>query len=113
MFGYKDDESSPHTCFTLQTLLLSGNGQTALIPPMSNHVYLIHSVTEPNKHSDILRDLKKLTYSNIIKAIIENTKESRKSCLPELQAGMLWIFKDAGEKNNRNKLPSLPERGWG
>ena len=75
---------------------------------MSNHVHLIISATEPNKIPDILRDLKKLTYSNIIKANIENTKESRKSCLPELQVGMLWIFKDAGEKNNRNKLPSLP-----
>ena len=82
---------------------------------MNNHVHLILSVTEPNKHSDILRDLKKLTYSNIIMAIIDNTKESIKSCLPELQVGILWIFKDAGEKNNRNKLPSLPERGrgWG
>jgi len=60
--------------------------------------------------SDILRDLKKFTSTNIIKSISENDKESRKSCLPELQVGMLWIFKDAGDKNNRNKLPSLPER---
>ena len=70
---------------------------------MSNHLHLILSATEPNKLSDILRDLKKFTSINIIKAISENPKESRKSCLPELQAGMLWIFKDAGEKNNRNK----------
>ena len=76
---------------------------------MSNHVHLIASATEPNKLSDILRDLKKFTSTNIIKAISENNKESRKSCLPELQAGMLWIFKDAGEKNNRNKLLSPVE----
>jgi len=73
---------------------------------MSNHVHLIISATEPNKLSDILRDLKKFTSTNIIKAISENDKESRKSW-------MFWIFKDAGDKNNRNKLPSLLERGWG
>ena len=63
---------------------------------MSNHVHFILSATEPNKLSDILRDLKKFTSNNIIKSIVENTKESRKSW-------MSWIFKDAGEKNNRNK----------
>lgn len=63
---------------------------------MSNNVHLIISATEPNKLSDILRDLKKFTSTNIIKAISGNAKESRKSW-------MLWIFKDAGEKNNRNK----------
>ena len=63
---------------------------------MSNHVHLILSATEPNKLSDILRDLKKFTSTNIVKAITENSKESRKNW-------MLWIFKDAGEKNNRNK----------
>ena len=80
---------------------------------MSNPIHLILSATELNKLSDILRDLKKFTSTNIIKAISENDKETRKSCLPELQVGMLWIFKDAGDKNNRNKLPSLPERGRG
>jgi len=73
---------------------------------MSNHVHLIASATEPNRLSDILRDLKKITSTNIIKAISGNDKESRISW-------MLRIFKDAGEKNNRNKLPYLPERGWG
>jgi len=69
---------------------------------MSNHVHLIISATEPNKLSDILRDLKKFTSTNIIKAISENDKESRKSCLPELQAGMLWIFK----KQERTEINS-------
>ena len=45
---------------------------------MSNHVHLIVSATQHNKLSDILRDLKKFTSTNIIKAITENTKESRK-----------------------------------
>ena len=73
---------------------------------ISNPIHLILSATEPNKLSDILRDLKRFTSTNIIEAISENDKESRISW-------MLRIFKDAGEKNNRNKLPYLPERGWG
>jgi hypothetical protein len=44
----------------------------------------------------VLRDFKKFTSSNIIKAIENNTRESRKNW-------MLWIFKKAGEKNERNK----------
>ena len=62
---------------------------------MSNHLHLIVSASEPNKLSDILRDFKKFTSSQILKAIAENEKESRKNW-------MLWIFKKAGEKNNRN-----------
>ena len=63
---------------------------------MSNHVHLIISTTAPNKLSDVLRDFKKFTSNKIIDAISENSRESRKSW-------MLWIFKRAGEKNNRNK----------
>jgi len=63
---------------------------------MSNHVHLILSTTAPNKLSDVLRDFKKFTSNKIIEAISENTKESRRNW-------MLWIFKRAGEENNRNK----------
>jgi putative transposase len=63
---------------------------------MSNHVHLIVSTAEPNRLSDVLRDFKKFTSAQITDAIRENSKESRK-------AWMLWIFKKAGEKNNRNK----------
>ncbi|NGF57174.1 transposase [Parapedobacter sp. SGR-10] len=63
---------------------------------MSNHIHLILSTQEPNRLSDILRDFKKYTSTAIIKAINENTRESRKNW-------MLWIFKKAGEKNNRNQ----------
>ena len=63
---------------------------------MSNHIHLIVSTAAPNRLSDVLRDFKKFTSTNIIKAISENPKESRKNW-------MLWIFKKAGEKNNRNK----------
>jgi len=64
---------------------------------MSNHVHLIVSTAEPFKLSDVLRDLKKFTSRNIIQAIQENEKESRKRW-------MLWIFKSAGENNNRNEI---------
>lgn len=62
---------------------------------MSNHLHLIISSEEPNKLSDILRDLKKFTATQIIKAIERNPKESRKNWL-------LWIFKKAGLENSRN-----------
>jgi putative transposase len=62
---------------------------------MSNHVHLIISATAPHELSGILRDFKKFTSGQILKAIAENNHESRKKW-------MLWIFKKAGEKNNRN-----------
>jgi hypothetical protein len=49
-----------------------------------------------NKMEDILRDLKKFTSSQIIKAIENSAGESRKNW-------MLWIFKRAGEKKSNNK----------
>ncbi|MBO9675611.1 MAG: transposase [Sphingobacteriaceae bacterium] len=63
---------------------------------MSNHLHLILSVNENNNLSDVLRDFKKFTSSHIIKAIKNNTHESRRNW-------MLWIFKKAGEENKRNK----------
>lgn len=62
---------------------------------MSNHVHLVVSAVN-NDTSDILRDFKKFTSKQIIKAIEENPVESRKEW-------MLKIFKDAGEQNSRNK----------
>jgi len=63
---------------------------------MSNHLHLILSAGENNNLSDVLRDFKKFTSSNVIKAIEHNNHESR-------QSWMLWIFKKAGEENKRNK----------
>lgn len=63
---------------------------------MSNHVHLILSAIEPYQLSDILRDFKKYTSATITKAIAANIRESRRDW-------MLWIFKKAGEQNNRNK----------
>ncbi len=63
---------------------------------MSNHVHLMISAQAPSKLSDVLRDLKKFTSNNIMRAISENPHESRKNW-------MMWIFKSAGEKNKKNK----------
>jgi len=69
---------------------------------MSNHVHLIASAKNENP-SDVLRDFKKFTSKEIIKAIENNKQESRRECLPAGQAGMLQIFRKAGETNSRNK----------
>ncbi len=57
---------------------------------MPNHVHFIVRAKEDHSLSDILRDFKKYTSFRMLKAIIENPKESRKGW-------MLWIFKKAGE----------------
>ncbi len=62
---------------------------------MSNHLHLVLSAQE-NNLSDILRDFKKFTSKQVIKAIIDNPGESRKSW-------MLDIFRKEGAKNSRNK----------
>ena len=61
---------------------------------MPNYLHLI--ISTPNNHlSEVIRDFKKFTSAKIIKAIEENTKESRRNWI-------LWIFKKAGENNERN-----------
>jgi len=60
---------------------------------MSNHVHLVierRSVAL----EDVMRDLKKYTSREILKAIEENPQESRK-------AWMLWMFERAGKKNSK------------
>ena len=63
---------------------------------MSNHVHLIISAREGYNLSNILRDLKRHTSKEILKAISSNPQESKKSW-------MLWIFKSAGKKNSNNE----------
>ena len=61
---------------------------------MPNYLHLI--ISTPNSHlSEVIRDFEKFTSAKIIKAIEENTKESRRNWI-------LWIFKKAGENNERN-----------
>ncbi len=63
---------------------------------MSNHIHLIISRTEGGDSlSNILRDFKKYTSSQIVKTIENSARESRKNWI-------LWIFKAAGKKNSNN-----------
>ena len=48
---------------------------------MTNHVHLIIS-SETAKLEELIRDIKKFTSKQIIKAITENPEESRKECPP-------------------------------
>ena len=64
---------------------------------MSNHIHLIISINGITKLSDVIRDFKKFSSFSILKAIRNNPQEIRKKW-------MLWIFKKAGERNNRNKI---------
>lgn len=62
---------------------------------MSSHVHLIIS-TESGNLSDIMRDMKRHTSKTILKAIEENTQESRRDWL-------LWMFERAGKYNKNNE----------
>ena len=62
---------------------------------MSNHVHMIVAAKNADL-SDILRDFKKHTSKQLVKAIISNPQESRKDW-------MLAIFKEAGNANSRNE----------
>jgi REP element-mobilizing transposase RayT len=62
---------------------------------MSSHVHLIIS-TENGNLSDIMRDMKRHTSKTILKAIEENTQESRRDWL-------LWMFARAGTYNKNNE----------
>lgn len=63
---------------------------------MTNHIHLIISrKSDGAAFSDMIRDFKKFTSSQTIKAIEENPKESRKDWL-------IWMFERAGKKNSNN-----------
>jgi REP element-mobilizing transposase RayT len=62
---------------------------------MSNHLHLILSAKEESTLSDILRDFKKFTSSQILKSIEKKESESRKKW-------MLWIFSSKAKINKRN-----------
>lgn len=67
---------------------------------MSNHLHLICRAKVGHNLSGILRDFKKFTSSEILKAIKSNIQESRKEWI-------LWMFKHAGKKNPNNKYFQL------
>jgi putative transposase len=62
---------------------------------MTNHYHMIVRADKGKNLSDILRDLKRHTSNELIKAI-NDPKESRRKW-------MLWLFKSAGLKNSNNK----------
>lgn len=62
---------------------------------MTNHVHLIIS-SDTAKLEHLVRDIKKFTSKQIVKAIQENEKESRRDW-------MLNIFSFTGKQNNNNK----------
>ena len=57
---------------------------------MSNHLHIIYSCREGFDLSDTLRDFKKFTSTNIVAAIENNQRESRKNW-------MLWLLRQNGE----------------
>jgi putative transposase len=66
---------------------------------MSNHLHMIASAAEGHKLSNIIRDFKKFTAQQIIKAIKEET-ESRKSWL-------LAVMLKAGQANSKKQTLQL------
>jgi len=63
---------------------------------MTNHFHLIISAKEGYDLNGIIRDMKKYTSKQLIKAILENPKEGRKEW-------MIDICSKAGESNSNNK----------
>ena len=62
---------------------------------MTNHVHLIAAARGKEKLENILRDMKKFTAFEVIRAIINNPQESRREWLLEL-------FERAGKANSHN-----------
>ncbi len=62
---------------------------------MTNHVHLVAKANGAARMSDILRDLKKFTSKQIVRAIEENPHESRREWL-------LAMFGNAGSFNTNN-----------
>ncbi len=70
---------------------------------MSNHLHLISGTKEGIRHSDIIRDFKKFTSKEIIRAI-KDEPESRKEW-------MLQLFLKAGQYNKKIKDYGFWQRG--
>lgn len=62
---------------------------------MSNHLHLISRAAEGKSLSNLLRDFKKYTASEIYRNIKQNPQESRRDW-------MIWMFDRAGKKNSNN-----------
>jgi len=62
---------------------------------MTSHIHLIVSSEEGANLSDVIRDFKSYTSTQLKNKIKENSKESRREWL-------IWMFERAGKKNKRN-----------
>jgi putative transposase len=62
---------------------------------MSSHIHMVIGRNGNDGLDDIIRDIKKFTASQIIKAIDENAQESRRGLF-------LWLFERAGNRNKNN-----------
>lgn len=62
---------------------------------MTNHLHLIVGTDGRHKMQDIIRDFKKFTSRQVLIAIADNKRESRREW-------MLWMFERAGSKNRHN-----------
>ena len=63
---------------------------------MTNHVHLVFRCVGPEKPEQVLGDFKRFTSNQMVKAIIENPRESRKEFLLEQ-------FRKAAEKSSNVK----------
>ncbi len=63
---------------------------------MTNHIHLIVGQAGGIKIQDILRDFKKYTAVQLVKAIASSSQESRKEWL-------LWMFRKLAERSNKHK----------
>jgi len=72
---------------------------------MTNHVHLIVSAHEGAKIAFIVRDLKKHTANTILKAIINNDRESKREW-------MLWMFERMGKRNASNDKYQFWQNGY-
>lgn len=60
---------------------------------MTNHVHLVYRIINGFKPGNVLGDIKRFTSKKIVKAIIDNPKESRKE-------NLLQIFKKAASESS-------------
>jgi REP element-mobilizing transposase RayT len=70
---------------------------------MSNHVHMIIGTQKVDMQA-ILRDLKKHTSKEIVKAIKENQQESR-------QRWLMWMFEQEGKNNPNNEYYQFWQQG--
>ncbi|MEL6538796.1 MAG: transposase [Bacteroidota bacterium] len=74
---------------------------------MPNHLHLIGQAGYPDKASlsDIIRDFKRHTSKQMVQAVMDHSKESRKGW-------MTWLFRDNGAKAHSNEVFQFWQYGF-